>query len=134
MAASNLPPVAILAGGLATRLRPLTQTIPKSMIGVAGQPFIAHQLRLLAAQGFTDIVLCCGHLGEQIEAFVGDGAQFSCRVRYSADGDRLRGTGGALRRALGLLGSRSWSCTATAISSRRFGRSASHFCAAVVWP
>jgi N-acetyl-alpha-D-muramate 1-phosphate uridylyltransferase len=100
------PPLALLAGGLATRLRPTTIAIPKSMIEVAGEAFIAHQLRLLARQGITDIVVCAGHLGEQIEAYVGDGGTFGCNVRYSFDGDTLLGTGGALRKALPLLGDR----------------------------
>ncbi|HUZ72367.1 MAG TPA: sugar phosphate nucleotidyltransferase [Stellaceae bacterium] len=101
-----LPALALLAGGLATRLRPITATIPKSMVEVAGAPFIAHQLRLLARERIGDIVVCAGFLGAQIEAFLGDGAAFGCRVRYSRDGDKLLGTGGALRRALPLLGER----------------------------
>ena len=94
----RLPALALLAGGLATRLRPLTLTVPKSLVKVAGEPFIAHQLRLLASQGIGDIVLCTGHLGEQITEYVGDGAGFGCKVRYSFDGDRQLGTGGALRK------------------------------------
>lgn len=101
-----MPPVALLAGGLATRLRPLTETIPKSMLEVAGEPFIAHQLHLLRRENVTEIVVCAGHLGEQIEAFVGDGTAFGCHVRYSYDGPELLGTGGALRQALPLLGGR----------------------------
>jgi len=101
-----LPPIAVLAGGQATRLWPLTATIPKSMIEVAGEPFIAHQLRLLVRQGTKEVVLCCGIMGEQIEDFVGDGAAYGCRVRYSWDGEKPLGTGGALRRALPLLGDR----------------------------
>jgi NDP-sugar pyrophosphorylase family protein len=100
----SLPSLALLAGGLATRLLPLTETIPKSMILVAGEPFIAHQLRLLAREGVTDVVICSGYLGEQIEAFVSDGGKFGCRVRFSPDGDKPLGTGGALRRALPMLG------------------------------
>src|SRR5580698_11592164 len=103
---NNLPPLALLAGGLATRLRALTETVPKSLLLVAEEPFLAHQLRLLVRQGIYEIVLCCGHLGEQIEAFAGDGSRFGCRIRYSYDGDALLGTGGALRRALPLLGER----------------------------
>lgn len=99
-----MPALALLAGGLATRLRPMTVTMPKSMVEVAGQPFIAHQLRLLARNAITDVVLCIGHLGEQIEAFVGDGHGFGCNVRYAHDGARPLGTGGALRQALPLLG------------------------------
>jgi NDP-sugar pyrophosphorylase family protein len=101
-----MPPLALLAGGLATRLRPITETIPKSMVQVAGEPFISHQLRLLAREGVSDVVICTGYLGEQIEAYVRDGSRFACHVRYSADGDRPLGTGGALRRALPLLGER----------------------------
>jgi|SRR5579862_439158 len=103
-----MPPLALLAGGLATRLGPLTTRVPKSLLPVAGEPFIAHQLRLLAGQGIRDIVICCGHLGYQIESFVGDGSRFACHVRYSSDGPSLLGTGGAVRRALPLLGSRFW--------------------------
>ncbi len=98
------PPLALLAGGLATRMRPATETIPKSLLEVAGEPFIAHQLRLLLGQGVRRIVVCAGFLGEQIEDFVGDGARFGCEVRYSFDGEKLLGTGGALKRALPLLG------------------------------
>jgi NDP-sugar pyrophosphorylase family protein len=100
-----MPPVALLAGGLATRLGPLTGKMPKAMLEVAGEPFIAHQLRLLRRQGVTHVVLCVGHLAEQIKAFVGTGSQFGLRVDYSIEGARLLGTGGALRAALDLLGS-----------------------------
>ena len=102
---TRIPSVALLAGGLATRLRPLTGTIPKAMLEVAGEPFIAHQLRLLRRQAVKRVVLCVGHLGDQIEAFVGDGRKFGLRVDYSEDAPRLLGTGGALRAALDLLGS-----------------------------
>jgi NDP-sugar pyrophosphorylase family protein len=104
----NSPALALLAGGLATRLRPVTETVPKSMLAVAGEPFLAHQLRLLARQDVRDVVLCCGYLGEQIENFVGDGSRFGCRVRYSYDGPALLGTGGAIRKALPLLGPDFW--------------------------
>jgi N-acetyl-alpha-D-muramate 1-phosphate uridylyltransferase len=94
-------PVAILAGGLATRLHPITETIPKSLVEVAGQPFVLHQLALLRGRR---VVLCLGHLGEQIEAVVGDGARHGVEAAYSYDGEQLLGTGGALRKALPLLG------------------------------
>lgn len=100
---AGLPPVAILAGGLATRLGTLTARCPKAMLPVAGEPFIGHQLRWLAAEGVRRVVLCTGHLGETIEAHVGDGTTFGLDVRYSHDGPTLLGTGGALRRALPLL-------------------------------
>lgn len=97
-------PVAVLAGGLATRLSSLLKGVPKSLISVAGEPFIVHQLRLLRRQGVVRVVLCVGHLGAMIEDFVGNGSRFGLDVVYSFDGDRQLGTGGALRRALGLLG------------------------------
>lgn len=93
----------VLAGGLATRMRPHTLTIPKSMLEVAGRPFVDWQLEKLARHGFTDVVMCIAHLGEQIRAHVGDGARFQLRVRYSEEGPKLLGTGGALRAALPLL-------------------------------
>lgn len=97
-------PVAILAGGLATRLRPLTETIPKSLIEVAGRPFLATQLEQLAAQGLRRVVLCVGYLGEMIVEEFGDGSAFGVELRYSFDGPVLLGTGGALRQALPMLG------------------------------
>src|SRR5712692_3759290 len=97
-------PVAILAGGLATRMRPLTETTPKALLEVAGEPFVVHQLRLLAAQGIARVVLCVGDLGERIEELVVDGASFGLQVRYAYDGPRLLGTAGALKQALPLPG------------------------------
>jgi len=97
-------PVAILAGGLATRLRPVTEEIPKALVDVAGQPFIVRQIRYLQGQGISRVVLCVGYRGEQVEVAVGNGAGLGLEVRYSFDGEPLLGTGGALRRALPLLG------------------------------
>jgi NDP-sugar pyrophosphorylase family protein len=97
-------PVAILAGGAATRLRPITETIPKSLVKVAGKPFIDRQLEWLRIEGIERVVLCVGFLGEHIEKVVGDGRRFDLEVAYSYDGDKLLGTGGALRQALPLLG------------------------------
>jgi NDP-sugar pyrophosphorylase family protein len=97
-------PVAILAGGLATRLRPLTERIPKSLVEVAGKPFAVHQLELLRRQGLTRIVFCVGHLGEMLQAALGDGGPWGVHLSYAFDGARLLGTGGALRKALPLLG------------------------------
>ena len=97
-------PVAILAGGLSTRLRPITETIPKALVDVAGKPFVMRQLEYVQQQGIARVVLCLGHLGKQVEAVVGDGSAFGLQVRYSWDGPRLLGTGGALRKALPLLG------------------------------
>ena len=99
-----MPPVAILSGGLATRLRPVTEQMPKALLEVAGEPFVAHQLRLLKREGITRVVLCVGHLGDKIRDAIGDGRRFGLEVSYSFDGDTLLGTGGALRQALPLLG------------------------------
>jgi len=89
----------ILAGGLATRMRPITETIPKAMIPVDGKPFVDHQLAWLAAHGVTDVVLSIGYLGGAIRDHVGDGAALGLRVRYVDEGTRLRGTAGAVRLA-----------------------------------
>ena len=97
-------PVAILAGGLATRLRPVTEKIPKSLLPVAGRPFLAHQLEMLHVRGIRRAVLCLGHLGEMIQREFGDGSEFGVQLDYSFDGPKLLGTGGAIRRALPLLG------------------------------
>jgi N-acetyl-alpha-D-muramate 1-phosphate uridylyltransferase len=97
-------PVAILAGGLSTRLRPITETIPKALVDVAGKPFVVRQLEFLQQQGIARVVLCLGHLGQQIEAVVADGSAFGLQVCYSWDGPRLLGTGGAVKKALPLLG------------------------------
>jgi NDP-sugar pyrophosphorylase family protein len=97
-------PVAILAGGLATRLRPITTKVPKLLVEVAGEPFFSHQLRLLKKAGLTRVVLCVGHLGEMIVDQYGDGARWGVQIEYSFDGPKLLGTGGALIRALPRLG------------------------------
>ena len=96
-------PVAILAGGLATRLRPMTKKIPKALIEVAGQPFLAHQLRLLHSAGVRKVVLCVGYRGEMIEREFQDGSGSGLKLSYSYDGPELVGTGGALKKALPLL-------------------------------
>jgi N-acetyl-alpha-D-muramate 1-phosphate uridylyltransferase len=95
--------VALLAGGLATRLHPLTDRIPKSLLTVAGRPFVFHQLELLRSEGVEEVVICVGHFAQQIQGAVGDGREFGLKVRYSFDGERLLGTGGALRQALPML-------------------------------
>jgi NDP-sugar pyrophosphorylase family protein len=97
-------PVAILAGGLATRLRPITERIPKALVEINGEPFISHQLRLLHSRGIRRVVLCLGYLGEMVRQFVGDGRAFGLEVEYSFDGPVLRGTAGAIHQALPLLG------------------------------
>ncbi len=90
----------ILAGGLATRMRPLTATLPKALIPVDGRPFIDHQLAWLAAHGVTDVVLSIGYLGAALRDHVGDGGRYGLRVRAVDEGTELRGTAGAVRLAL----------------------------------
>ncbi|MDB5294785.1 MAG: Nucleotidyl transferase [Phycisphaerales bacterium] len=98
-------PVALLAGGLATRLRPITETIPKALVELAGRPFIDHQLALLRRNGIRRVVMCLGYLGERVRDHCGDGRRYDMELAYSFDGDRLMGTGGAIARARHLLGS-----------------------------
>ena len=95
--------VAILAGGLGTRLGPLTEAIPKSMVPIEGRPFLQYKLELLKSCGFSDMLLCIGHLGHQIHDFFGDGRKWGVRIEYSDEGDRLLGTGGAIKKAESLL-------------------------------
>jgi MurNAc alpha-1-phosphate uridylyltransferase len=97
-------PVAILAGGFATRLRPATEKVPKSLVEVNGEPFVVHQLRLLRANGVRRVVLCVGHLGEMIRNALGDGGEYGVEVDYAFDGASLLGTAGAVKNALPKLG------------------------------
>jgi len=101
---ADLLPVAVLAGGLGTRLGDIGRDTPKALMPVAGEPFIHHQLRLLSRQGARRVVLCVGHLGDRIAEAVGDGARFGLDVDYAFDGPEPAGTAGALRQALPLLG------------------------------
>jgi NDP-sugar pyrophosphorylase family protein len=93
----------VIAGGLATRMRPRTLTVPKSMLEVAGRPFVDWQLEKLRSCGYDDVVMCVAFLAEQIQDHVGDGARFGVKVRYSNEGPTLLGTAGAIRNALDLL-------------------------------
>jgi NDP-sugar pyrophosphorylase family protein len=97
-------PIAILAGGLATRLRPLTAAIPKVLMDVNGEPFIIHQLRLLRGQQIKRVVLCVSYRGEMIRDLIGKGESFGMHVDYVFDGPFLLGTAGAIKKALPLLG------------------------------
>jgi N-acetyl-alpha-D-muramate 1-phosphate uridylyltransferase len=99
----ELMPVAILAGGLATRMRPLTQRIPKALLEIEGHPFLWHQLQLLKRHGIRRVVLLVGHLGEMIEKEFGNGSSLGMTIDYSFDGPVLLGTAGAIRQALPLL-------------------------------
>ena len=99
----KLHPVVILAGGLATRLRPITEKIPKSLVVVGQRPFIGQQLRLLYSHGIRLVIISAWYRGEMIRETVGDGKQFGVRVEYVFDGEAPLGTGGAIRQALSLL-------------------------------
>jgi N-acetyl-alpha-D-muramate 1-phosphate uridylyltransferase len=94
--------VVILAGGLATRLHPVTKRFPKALIEINGRPFIDYQLHLLKTQGLTDIIMCLGHEGKQVEDHLGSGEKIGMKIRYSYDGPTLLGTGGAVRKTLAL--------------------------------
>jgi len=96
-------PAIILAGGLATRLRPLTERIPKSLIEIGGRPFLWHQLQLLKRHGIRRAVLALGFLGESIRDRFGDGSEIGIELDYSFDGAAQLGTAGAIRKALPLL-------------------------------
>jgi N-acetyl-alpha-D-muramate 1-phosphate uridylyltransferase len=99
----ELMPVVILAGGMATRLGPLTHHTPKALIEIEGQPFLWHQLQLLKRHGIRRVVLLVGHLGESIQERFGDGSSNGMSIEYSFDGPTLLGTGGSIRNAMPLL-------------------------------
>jgi len=93
----------ILAGGLATRLRPITNKISKSMIKIKNKPFLEYQIELLRRNNISEIILCVGYLGEQIERYFGNGKQLSVNIKYSYENEQLLGTGGAIRNTFDLL-------------------------------
>jgi NDP-sugar pyrophosphorylase family protein len=90
----------ILAGGVGSRMRPLTDAVPKALVPVAGEPFVDLQLRWLRDQGVSDVVLSVGYRGALLRAHVGDGSRLGVSVRYVDDGGRRLGTGGAVRWAV----------------------------------
>jgi len=90
--------VVILCGGLGTRLKTITKSIPKSLVPINGKPFLEHQLVLLRDQGFKDFVFLIGHLGEQIKDYFGDGNSWGVSIQYSQEIKPL-GTGGAIKNA-----------------------------------
>jgi MurNAc alpha-1-phosphate uridylyltransferase len=94
--------VVILAGGLATRLQPVTRKIPKSLVEVAGYPFIHHQLNYLKKQGINEVLICLGHMGEMVQEFVLK-QSYGMSISFSFDGPLQLGTGGALKNALNFL-------------------------------
>src|SRR5437867_11009090 len=92
-------PCVVLAGGLGTRMLPVTDLIPKALIPVLGRPFAERQLEWLASEGVVDVIYSIGHLGHAVRAALGDGSRFKVRLTYVDEGEDLRGTGGALRLA-----------------------------------
>src|SRR3990172_13138339 len=93
----------ILAGGLGTRLRPITETIPKAMAPVRGRPFLEYQLDVLAGNGIDNVIICLGYLGHMIEDHFGDGRRFGVSIRYGYERGRLLGTAGAIKNVEGQL-------------------------------
>jgi NDP-sugar pyrophosphorylase family protein len=89
----------ILAGGLGTRMRPLTETCPKTLLAAGGRPFAYHQMHWLAAQGITEVVYSIGHCGDMIRRYWREEAPPVPFIRYVDEGEELRGTAGALRLA-----------------------------------
>lgn len=96
--------IAILAGGLGTRIASIAGRLPKALIPINGTAFIAHQLKLLKVAGFTDVVLCVGYQSDALIDYVKDGSDFQLNVQYAFDGEKLLGTGSAIQAALPLLG------------------------------
>lgn len=93
----------VLAGGLGTRLLPLTESIPKALIPVAGRPFIEYQIEQFRRHGVTSLIICIGHLGHLIEEHLGDGRRFDVSIRYGYERDELLGTAGAVKNVEPLL-------------------------------
>ena len=96
-------PIVILAGGLATRLRPVTEKIPKSLVLINDQPFVFHQLQLLKEKGIKKVHFCLGYLGEMVEEFVNLHFRTSFKLSFSYDGNPLLGTGGAILNSFNFL-------------------------------
>ncbi len=110
----------IVAGGLATRMQPLTETIPKCLIDVHGKPLIEHQLDIFKTQGFTNFVFCVAHLAEKVKAYFGNGDKWGLNIQYSQDGEQLVGTAGAVKRAIRLLPETFLVCYGDTISRQNF--------------
>ena len=97
-------PLAILAGGYATRLGSLTKNSPKCLIEINGRPFVDWQLELLIKHGYTDFIFCISYKSDMVQDHLGDGSRWGVEIRYSLDGETQLGTGGAIQKALPLLG------------------------------
>ncbi len=93
-------PIVILAGGFGTRIASIANGLPKALMPIRGEPFISHQLKLLKSAGFSEVILSLGYQSQALVDFVKEGTAFGLTVRYVFDGDKLRGTGGAITQAL----------------------------------
>lgn len=100
----HAPRAMVLAAGRGSRLRPLTDRLPKPLVPVAGRALIDWRLEALAAAGVREVVINIAYRGAQIAEHVGDGAAWGLRVQYSDEGDHALETGGGIARALPLLG------------------------------
>ena len=92
--------VLILAGGMAKRLYPVSQKIPKSLIKINNKPFIDYQLNYLKTQGITNVVISVGNLGDMIRSHIVNKNTSGLNVNFSFDGPNLLGTGGAVKKSL----------------------------------
>ena len=99
-------PIAVLAGGLATRLGSLTKDLPKCLIEISGKPFVDWQIELLRSAGYVKLVFCISYKSELVQNYLGDGSKWGVSIEYSLDGETQLGTGGAIKKALPLLGER----------------------------
>ena len=97
-------PLAILAGGYATRLGNLTKDLPKCLIEINGRPFIEWQLDLLIKNGYSDFVFCLSYKSDMVQEYLGDGSSRGVKIQYSFDGETQLGTGGAIQKALPTFG------------------------------
>ena len=118
--------IVILAGGLATRLGDLTRDRPKSTVEIQGKPFLEYQLELLRSAGIKNIVLCIGHMGDQIERFFGNGTKYGVNIKYSFE-DKPLGTAGALKKAEDLLNDTFFTMYGDSYVFLDFGRVMSYF-------
>jgi N-acetyl-alpha-D-muramate 1-phosphate uridylyltransferase len=94
----------LLAAGRGERLRPITDTLPKPLVAIAGKPLIVYHLEALARAEIRDVVINLSWLGEKIRSTLGDGSRYGLRIAYSEEGPVPLETGGGIHRALPLLG------------------------------
>ena len=97
-------PIAILAGGFGTRLGQMSKNTPKYLVEIAGRPFADWQLKLLRENGYTNLVFCVSHKSKEIQEYLGNGSRYNLNITYSLDGEEQLGTGGAIKKALPILG------------------------------